>query len=179
LVFGKGESYGLELYAKKKYGKFNGWISYTLSFTNRTFDEIDFGQVFPAKQDRKHEVSIVGIYQLSPRWTLSATWVYYTGNAVTFPSGKYVVDNHIVSFYTERNGYRMPDYHRLDLGATWIQKKTARYESSWSFSVYNAYNRYNAYSVSFRQSETDPSVTEAVKLSLFPIIPSVTYSFKF
>jgi hypothetical protein len=179
LVFGKGQSYGLELYAKKRYGRLNGWISYTLSFTDRTFADIDQGQPFPAKQDRRHEVSVVGIYQISPRWTLSGTWVYYTGNAVTFPSDKYLVDNRIITFYTERNGYRMPDYHRLDLAATWIQKKTERFESSWSFSVYNVYNRMNAYSISFRPSETDPTKTEVVKLSLFPVIPSVTYTFKF
>ena len=179
LVFGKGKSYGIELYAKKRYGRFNGWISYTLSFTDRTFADIDMGQMFPAKQDRRHEVSIVGIYQLSPRLTLSGTWVYYTGNAVTFPSGKYLVDNRIISYYSERNGYRMPDYHRLDLAATWIQKKTKRFESSWSFSVYNVYNRMNAYSISFRPSETNPDQTEVVKLSLFPVLPSVTYTFKF
>ena len=179
LVFGKGKSYGIELYAKKRYGKFNGWVSYTLSFTDRTFADIDQGQMFPAKQDRRHEVSIVGIYQLSPRLTLSGTWVYYTGNAVTFPSGKYLVDNRIITYYTERNGYRMPDYHRLDLAATWIQKKTKRFESSWSLSVYNVYNRMNAYSISFRPSETIPNQTEVVKLSLFPVLPSVTYTFKF
>ena len=179
LVFGKGTSYGVELYAKKRYGRLNGWVSYTLSFTDRTFNDIDAAQPFPAKQDRRHEVSIVAIYQLTPKWTLSGTWVYYTGNAVTFPSGKYLVDNRIISFYTERNGYRMPDYHRLDLAATWVSKKTKKFESAWSLSVYNAYNRYNAYSISFRQSETNPDQTEAVKLSLFPIIPSVTYTFKF
>jgi hypothetical protein len=179
LVFGKGKSYGLELYAKKRYGKLNGWVSYTLSFTDRTFDDIDQGQVFPAKQDRRHEISIVGIYQLTPKLTLSGTWVYYTGNAVSFPSGKYLVDNRIISFYTERNGYRMPDYHRLDLAATWIRKKRDKYESAWSFSVYNVYNRMNEYSISFRPSETVPGQTEVVKLSLFPIIPSITYTFKF
>ena len=179
LVFGKGKSYGIELFAKKKYGKFNGWVSYTLAFTDRTFPEIDRGQVFPAKQDRRHEISVVGIYQVSPRLTLSGTWVYYTGNAVTFPSGKYLVDNRIISYYTERNGYRMPDYHRLDVAATWIQKKTKRFESSWSFSVYNVYNRMNAYSISFRPSATVPNQTEVVKLTLFPVIPSITYSFKF
>ena len=179
LVFGKGKSYGIELFAKKKYGKFNGWVSYTLAFTDRTFPEIDLGQVFPAKQDRRHEISVVGIYQVSPRLTLSGTWVYYTGNAVTFPSGKYLVDNRIVSYYTERNGYRMPDYHRLDVAATWIRKKTKRFESSWSFSVYNVYDRMNAYSISFRPSTTVPNQTEVVKLTLFQIIPSITYSFKF
>jgi hypothetical protein len=179
LVFGKGKSYGIELYARKRYGKFNGWISYTLSFTDRTFADIDMGQPFPAKQDRRHELSVVGIYQVTPRLSLSGTWVYYTGNAVTFPSGKYLVDNRIITFYTERNGYRMPDYHRLDLAATWVQKKTRRFESSWSFSVYNVYNRMNAYSISFRPSTTVANQTEVVKLSLFPVIPSITYSFKF
>jgi hypothetical protein len=179
LVFGKGSSYGLELYAKKTSGKFNGWISYTLSFTNREFADIDQGLPFPAKQDRRHELSVVGIYQLSPRLALSGTWVYNTGNAVTFPSGKYLVDNRIITFYTERNGYRMPDYHRLDLAATWVQKKTKRFESSWSISVYNVYNRMNAYSISFRPSETNPDQTEVVKLSLFPVLPSVSYTFKF
>lgn len=179
LVFGKGKSYGIEMYAKKRYGRFNGWISYTLSYTDRTFADIDAGKTFPAKQDRRHEVSVVGIYQLNPRWSLSATWIYYTGNAVTFPSGKYLADNRIVYYYTERNGYRMPDYHRMDVAATWIHKKTAKFESSFNFSIYNVYNRLNAYSISFRQSETNPDQTEAVKLSLFPIIPSVTYTFKF
>jgi len=179
LVFGKGTSYGLELYLKKRFGKLNGWLSYTLSYTNREFDEIDNGKMFPAKQDRRHEISIVGIYELSPKWTFSATWVYYTGNAVTFPSGKYKIDGQIISFYSERNGYRMPAYHRLDLAVTWQRKKTAKFESAWNFSVYNAYNRYNAYSISFRQNEDDPSKTEAVKLSLFPIIPSISYTFKF
>lgn len=179
LVFGKGKAYGLEIYAKKTYGKLNGWISYTLSYTDRTFEEIDLGQPFPAKQDRRHEASIVAIYQLTPQWTLSGTWVYYTGNAVTFPSGKYMVDNRIISFYSERNGYRMPDYHRLDIAATWNRKKHKKFESSWTFSIYNVYNRYNAYSISFRPSETNPDQTEAVKLSLFPIIPSISYNFKF
>jgi hypothetical protein len=90
-----------------------------------------------------------------------------------------MADNRIVYYYTERNGYRMPDYHRMDVAATWIHKKTAKFESSFNFSIYNVYNRLNAYSISFRQSETNPDQTEAVKLSLFPIIPSVTYTFKF
>lgn len=179
ILFGEGRAYGLELYLKKKYGRFNGWISYTLSRTERKFDEINNGTYFPAKQDRTHDISIVGIYELNKRWTLSATWIYYTGNAVTFPSGKYEIDGKTMLLYTERNAGRMPAYHRLDLGATWIVKKTAKFESSWNFSLYNAYGQKNAYTISFREDANDPTKTEAVQTYLFRFIPSVTYNFKF
>ena len=179
LLFGKGRAYGLELLFKKKYGKFNGWVSYTLSRTERKFDEINNGNYFPAKQDRTHDISIVGIYELSKKWTFSATWVYNTGNAVTFPVGKYQVDGETKFYYTERNASRMPAYHRLDIGATWIKKKTDKFESSWTFSLYNAYGHDNAYTITFRDSESDPSKTEAVQTTLFKFIPSFTYNFKF
>jgi hypothetical protein len=179
ILFGKGRAYGLEFFLKKKYGKFNGWISYTLSRTERKFDEINNGNYFPAKQDRTHDLSVVGIYELNKRWTFSATWVYYTGNAVTFPTGKYMIDGKTRFYYSDRNANRMPAYHRLDLGATWINKKTKKIESSWTFSLYNAYGQDNAYSISFRDSETDPTKTEAVQTTLFKMIPSITYNFKF
>ena len=121
----------------------------------------------------------MAIYELSKRWTLSATWIYYTGNAVTFPSGKYEVAGQIVYYYTERNGYRMPDYHRLDIGATWQRKKTEKFESSWSFSLYNAYGRKNAFSITFREDPDDPAKTQAVQTTLFRWIPSFTYNIKF
>jgi hypothetical protein len=179
LLFGKGRAYGLELLFKKKYGKFNGWVSYTLSRTERKFDEINNGNYYPAKQDRTHDISIVGIYEISRRWTLSATWVYNTGNAVTFPAGKYQVDGETKFYYTERNASRMPAYHRLDIGATWIRKKTDKFESSWTFSLYNAYGHDNAYTITFRDSKSDPSKTEAVQTTLFKFVPSFTYNFKF
>ncbi|MBT3242126.1 MAG: TonB-dependent receptor [Bacteroidetes bacterium] len=179
LVFGEGRSYGLELYVKKRTGKLTGWVSYTLSRTEKSFDEIDNGAWFPARHDRTHDFSITGIYQINPKMSFSASWVYYTGDAVTFPSGKYFVDSQLVNMYTERNGYRMPEYHRLDLGLNLITKKRDRYESSWNFSIYNAYARENAYSISFIQSEDDPNVTIAEQLSLFKIVPSVTWNFKF
>jgi hypothetical protein len=182
LLFGKGRAYGIEFLLKKKYGRLNGWVGYTFSRTEKKIAGINNGEYYPAKQDRMHDVSIVGIYNISPLLTLSATWVYYTGNAVTFPSGKYEIDGEIINYYSERNGYRMPDYHRLDLGVTWQKKKkskTARGESSWTFSLYNAYGRQNAYTIKFRESESDPSRTEAVQTSLFRWIPSVTYNFKF
>jgi hypothetical protein len=151
----------------------------------RQFDQINqitpnsIGIPFPARQDRRHDVSVVCMYDLSRKLKISATWVFNTGNAVTFPNGKYVIDGKTIGYYTQRNGYRMPDYHRLDLGLTWIRKQTAKFESSWNFSVYNAYGRENAYFISFRQSKEDPDQTEAVQISLFKIIPSVSYKFKF
>jgi len=179
LLFGKGRAYGLELFLKKRYGDFNGWLGYTLSRTERTFEGIDNGKYFPAKQDRTHDVSAVGLYKINKRWSLSATFVYNTGNAVTYPEGKYRIDGLTQFYYSERNGYRMPDYHRLDLGATLEGKPGRKYQSSWSFGLYNAYNRHNAYIVEFRDKTDDPSKTEAVQTALFGIIPSVSWNFKF
>jgi hypothetical protein len=179
ILFGHGRAYGLELFMKKKYGKFNGWVSYTLSRTERKFNEINNSNYFPAKQDRTHDISIVGIYELSKRWTLSATWVYNTGNAVTFPTGKYEIDGTTLFYYSDRNANRMPAYHRLDIGATWIKKKTDKFESSWTFSLYNAYGHDNPYTITFRESKSDPTKTEAVQTTLFKFIPSFTYNFKF
>ena len=179
LLYGKGRAYGLELFFKKKVGKFTGWVSYTLSRTELKIDGVNMDKWYPAKQDRTHDISLVGIYQASRKWTLSATWVYYTGNAVTFPSGKYQVDGQTAFYYTERNGYRMPAYHRMDVAATLLGKKTKKFESSWTFSVYNLYGRENAYSIIFQNDPSDPTKTQAVQYALFRFIPSVTYNFKF
>jgi hypothetical protein len=179
LVYGTGRAYGIELLARKKIGKLTGWIGYTLSRTERKFDGINNGNYYPARQDRTHDISIVAMYALSPKLAVSANWVYYTGNAVTFPSGKYEIEGQTVNYYSERNGYRMPAYHRLDLGLTWYRKNTETYESNWNFSIYNAYARRNAYTINFRDSETNPGTTEAVKLSLFRLVPSITYNFHF
>lgn len=179
LLYGEGRAYGLELFLKKRLGDFNGWIGYTISRTERRFEEISNGSFFPSKQDRLHDVSVVAIYSASPRWSFSGTFVYNTGNAITFPSGKYQLDGKTVFYYTERNGYRMPDYHRLDLSATLEGKASRKYKSSWTFGLYNAYNRHNAYIIDFRDNPDDPSRTEAVQTALFGIIPSVTWNFKF
>lgn len=179
LLYGKGRAYGAEFYIKKKTGRLTGWLSYTLAKTERLIEGINEGKWYNAKQDRTHDISIVGMYQLTPKWNLSANWVYYTGNAVTFPSGKYAINGVTTYLYTERNGYRMPAYHRLDLGATYESKRTGRFQSSWSFSLYNAYGRENAYTITFRDNETDKTKTEAVQTALFKWIPSVTYNFKF
>jgi hypothetical protein len=175
LLTGKGTSYGAEFLIRKKYGAFTGWIGYTLSKTQSTFDQINGGNPFNARQDRTHDISIVGIYEFNETWTFAATWVYNTGNAVTFPSGNYWVDGRLVPYYTERNGYRMPAYHRLDLSATWTLGK----HSDLNFSIYNAYDRWNAYSILFRQDPKDPTKTQALQITFFPIIPSVTYNFAF
>jgi hypothetical protein len=176
LVYGTGYSYGAEFLLRKKTGKFTGWLGYTWSKTMREFDEINDGNPFPARQDRTHDISIVGMYDLNKKWDFSASWVYYTGDAVTFPSGSYVVDGNLVPLYTERNGYRLPDYHRLDLSATYFGKNP---DSNLNISLYNAYGRKNVYSIDFQPSETNPGTQEAVKTYLFQWVPSVTYNFKF
>jgi len=179
LLYGRGRAYGVELFLKKKFGKFNGWVGYTLSKTERQFDAINNARWFNAKQDRTHDLSLVGIYKVSSRWTFSSVFVYNTGNAVTFPSGKYQINGRTVYYYTEKNGYRMPDYHRLDLSATFEGKPGRKLQSSWSFGIYNVYNRKNAFSIDFKDNEDDQTRTEAVRTTLFGIIPSVTWNFKF
>jgi len=179
LVFGKGKAYGLELYFKKKYGKLNGWISYTLSRTERQFTGVNNDSWYPANQDRTHNLSIVGIYKLNEKWTFSADFVYYSGNAVTWPSGKYEVNGQVAFLYTDRNSYRMPAYNRLDVGATLQGKKTKKFDSNWNFSIYNLYGRENPYSISFQQDPDNPSKTQAIQYALFRWVPSITYNFYF
>jgi hypothetical protein len=179
LLFGKGRAYGIEWLLKKKSGKFTGWLSYTLAKTEKKINGINENKWYNARQDRTHEISVVGSYQISSKWTLSANWVFYTGDAVTFPAGKYRLNDQTIFYYTERNASRMPDYHRLDLGATLELKKKKRWSSELSFSLYNAYGRENAYAINFRDSEDDPNKTEAVQFALFRFIPSISYNFKF
>ncbi len=179
LLYGDGEAYGAEFLIKKTQGRLTGWIGYTLSRTLRQIDGINNDDPFPARQDRIHDVSLVAVYDVSPKLSLSMNFVYYTGDAVTFPAGRYTIDGVVTPYYTERNQGRMPDYHRLDLGTTWYNKKTEKFESSWSFSLYNAYGRQNAFSIAFEPSEDDPNVTQAVQTALFRWVPSVTYNFKF
>ena len=179
LLSGEGRAYGIELLLRKKTGRFTGWAGYTLSRTERKINQINNGNWYAARQDRTHDISLVGMYDLTKRWTISGTWVYNTGNAVTFPTGKYTIDNQVFFSYTDRNAYRMPAYHRLDIGATYTKKRSDRRESSWSFSLYNAYGRQNAYSIDFEEDPNDASKTQAVKTSLFRWVPSITYNFKF
>lgn len=179
LLYGKGRAYGLELMFKKNTGKFTGWVSYTLSKTERKIEGINDDNWYNARQDKTHDLSVVAIYDISKRWSISGLFVFSTGNAATFPSGKYEVDGQSVLYYTERNGYRMPNYHRLDIGATYTKEHKRKYESSWNFSIYNVYGRQNAYTITFAPSKTDASKIVATQTSLFRWIPSITYNFKF
>ncbi|SDT63254.1 TonB-dependent Receptor Plug Domain [Mucilaginibacter mallensis] len=180
LVYGSGRAYGLELFLKKKYGRFNGWVGYTLSKTEDKFAAINNGSYFAAPQDRTHDLSVVGIYQLTKRWSLSGTFVYSTGQAVTYPTGKYEVGGLTTFSYSGRDGYREPATNRLDIGATFEGKKHKKFHSSWTFSIYNLYGSREPYSITFRDSKTVPNTTEAVETSIFATpIPSVTWNFKF
>ncbi len=179
LLFGRGYSYGAEFYLKKNVGRLNGWIAYTWSKTEREFDNIDHGDPYPANWDRTHDMTLVGIYEITKKWTLSGTFVFRTGNAVTYPVGKYRAEGQIVNLYSGRNNDRYPDYHRLDLGVTKKFKSTKKFESSLNLSVYNVYGRKNPFSITFREAEDNPNQTEAVKIALFSVIPSLTYNFKF
>lgn len=179
LLYGEGRAYGLELTLKKKIGKLTGWIGYTLSRTERKIEGINNNNWYAARQDRTHDLSIVGVYQLSERWSLSALFVYTTGNAVTFPSGKYQIGGQTRFYYTERNGYRMPSYHRMDVSATLEGKPGKRFQSSWNFGLYNVYGRENAYIIQFRDNPDNANETQALQFALFRFVPSVTYNFKF
>lgn len=186
---GKGWSYGNEIYLEKKKGKLTGWIGYTLSWTWRQFDEINNGNKFPARYDRRHNASVVAMYKISERLTLSAAWVYATGNAVTLPSGRFVFQDigtskpGYIPEFMPRNSFRMPDSHRLDIGLVW-RLNPKHGTSDLTFSIYNVYNRRNPYFIYFaRLKEPDGQYTaqefRAKQVSLFPIIPSITYNFKF
>lgn len=179
LLFGIGRAYGIELLLKKKSGKFTGWVGYTLSRTEKKIDQINNNEWYRARQDRLHDISIVGIYDINKSLTVSATFVYSTGNAVTFPTGKYTLDDEVIFVYSNRNADRMPAYHRMDIALTYNIKKRKRWESSWNFSIYNVYAQRNPYLIDFRQSAKDPSKTEVVQTTLFRIVPSITYNFKF
>jgi len=183
-VYGKGWSYGAELYIKKRLGKTTGWIGYTLSWTKRKFPDINQGQTYFAKYDRRHDISIVVTQEIGKRWTISAVWVYATGNAITLPLSRYFISGSVIQEYSARNAFRMPAYHRLDISATWEgkQKEGKKFHSSWSFGVYNVYSRMNPYYIYFQTTGNllDFNLkTVAKQVSLFPIIPSVTWNFKF
>jgi hypothetical protein len=197
LVFGNGYSYGAELFIKKRTGKLTGWVGYTWSKTMRKFPAINQGEEFPSRWDRRNDVSIVLGYELNKRWTFGGTFVYSTGQAATLPVQRYWIEGRLVSQFTERNGFRMAPYHRLDLAATLLNKDTKKvkdpvsgeeklvprkYRSSWTFSIYNVYNRANPYFIYF---DTEGTVgdgdlrTVAKQISLFSLLPSVTWNFHF
>ncbi|WP_419495425.1 TonB-dependent receptor [Chryseobacterium bernardetii] len=179
LLFGKGRAYGLELIAKKKSGKLTGWISYTLSKTERKINGINNNQWYNARMDKTHDLSVVATYQLNPKWTLSGLFLYSTGNAVTFPIGKYELNGQTIFQYNSRNADRMPAYHRMDLSATYEPESNKRFRGSWTFGIYNLYGRQNAYTITFEDNPNNPGTTRAMQTSLFRWVPNITYNFKF
>ena len=178
LLGGKGRAYGLELCAHKNKGRLTGWVSYTLSWSENKIEGINGGAWYTAANDRRHDLAVVGIFQLSPFWELSSTWRYNTGQALTAPSAKYDIDGTTYYYYAERNGYRAPDYHRLDLSATYT-KTSGRTKRIWSFGLYNAYGRYNPFTIRFKNDEQSPTGTIAEQTSLFSFVPSVSFTLKY
>jgi hypothetical protein len=211
-TLGTGQAYGAEFFLKKKAGKFNGWIGYTLSWTTENFPDLNNGQTFYAKYDRRNDISVVANYVLNDRWTFSGVFVYATGNALTMPDAWYIIEGQLVEEYGARDGYRLAPYDRLDLAATYTtdpKKRTLRYErrwanrhggdstttfvdnrpawrknlhTSWSFSVYNVYDRYNPYFIYLAVSGNVYNNTltiQAKQVSLFPVLPSVSWNFDF
>jgi len=176
VVSGKGWSYGAELFIQKKKGKFTGMFGYTLSWTNRRFDALNNGETFPYRYDRRHDIKVAGVYNISSRLQVSAEWVYGTGNAITIPVAAYNATNgQKLTIYSARNGYRMPAYHRGDISVkyTTVRKRSER---AWVLSVYNVYDRRNPFYI--YEQEVN-GVNSFKQVSLFPVIPSISYQFKF
>ena len=178
ILGGKGRAYGLELCAHKNKGLLTGWVSYTLSWSDNKIEGINGGKWYTASNDRRHDLSVVGMYKLSNKWEFAATWHYNTGQALTAPSGKYDMSGSTFYYYHERNGYRAPACHRLDISATYT-KKHGRATHIWSFGIYNAYNHYNPYVIQFLNDDDKPSGTKVEQTSLFGIIPSVSFTIKY
>ena len=180
-VYGRGYSYGAELFIKKRYGDLSGWIGYTWSKTMRVFDDINNGEPFPAKFDRRHDLSVVASYELNKRWSFSGTFVYGTGNAFTMPESFYLIEGNIISEYGARNAYRLAPYHRMDLAVVLKGKETQKFSSDWIFAVYNVYSRLNPYFIYFETEGnlfSGNNTIKAKQVSIFPIIPSITWNFK-
>ena len=177
VLSGRGRGYGAELCLRKNEGRLTGWLAYTLSWSQTRIPGINGGRWYTAGNDRRHDVDLVVAYRLSPRWTLNATWLFNSGQAFTAPSGKYVVEDNYIYYYAERNGYRAPAYHRLDVGATWSrQRRHIRHELN--LSIYNLYNHYNPFLIHFEDSDNGAR-TRAVQYSLFGILPSIAYTLRF
>ncbi len=182
---GGANAYGLELMIKKQTGKLTGWISYTYSVAKRDIPEINNGEIYPASYDHPNDLSIVVSYEILPRLNASANWIYTTGSPRTMPTGRYMYGNTVLPVYSARNGVRIPDYHRGDISITYDFRKERkngkpkRFQSSLNFSIYNVYNRHNTYSINFVDDDDNPGQKIAEKTYLFPILPTLTYNFKF
>ncbi len=183
-VFGKGWSYGAEFFVNKVKGRLTGWVGYTLSYTWRRFNDLNDGNKYPSRYDRRHDLSVVGTYALTKKWKLSSVFVYGSGQATSLPERFYFVNGVLTQEFSTINKYRLAPYHRLDFSATYNPqpKKPRKYQSYWVFSIYNVYSRLNPYFVYYDQEgsvATNDLKVSAKQVSLFPIIPSVTWNCKF
>jgi len=183
---GVGEAYGLELMLRKNTGAFTGWVSYTYSRSHRKVETVNNNEWYSAPSDRPHNVNIVLSYDITKRINLSGSWTYSSGIPVTYPEARFVIPGGIFSVndthlpvYGKRNTYRLPDYHRLDIAATFELKKHGRYSHDLNVSLYNAYGRHNPWYITFSQEEGQPNNWYAEAIYLFSVVPSVTYNFKF
>jgi hypothetical protein len=185
LLEGSGRAYGLELMARKTMGKITGWASYTYSRTERLVDgeypeeRINGGKYFPSNFDKPHDLTLVGNIDFTKRLSFSANFTYSTGRPVTYPTSQYVVDGLLIVKYSDRNQYRIPDYHRLDLSFTleWNHRRNKKWHGNYNFSIYNIYSRRNAYSVFFKAQGRNP---QAFRLAVLgSAFPSFSYNFKF
>jgi hypothetical protein len=196
LVFGRGYSYGAEFFIKKRMGDFSGWVGYTWAKTMRIFEEVNNGKAYPTRWDRRHDLNVVLMYTLSPRVDLGFVFVYATGNAITLPVSRYFFEGNLVEVYGERNSFRMAPYHRADFSLNvkgklmrsrfdaelnQVVEEPRKFRSSWNFSVYNLYNRMNPYFIYFATKDNNNGGFQitARQVSLFPILPSITWNFEF
>ncbi|MEP6595405.1 MAG: TonB-dependent receptor, partial [Ginsengibacter sp.] len=187
LTFGKGNSYGAEIFIKKNAGKLTGWLSYTLSWTNQKFDSLNYGREFPFTYDKRHNLSLVGTYDFNNRWTFSSAFIFTSGGAFTLPTGRAAVygDGSLYDGtyydYSGRNNYRFRPYHRLDVSAIYHKPKKIfgkKYDSELVISIYNIYSRRNPYFIYLNKDIVTGQV-QAKEVSLLPVIPSLSYNFKF
>jgi outer membrane receptor protein involved in Fe transport len=183
-VFGKGWSYGAEFFVNKVKGRLTGWVGYTLSWTWRQFKDLNDGLKYPSRNDRRHDLSVVANYELNKKWKLSSVFVYGTGAAISVPERFYLVGGVLTQEYSRINAYRMAAYHRIDIAATYTpkRKENSKFNSNWVFSIYNIYSRQNPYFIYYDQegsAATGDLKVSAKQVSLFPIIPSITWNIKF
>jgi hypothetical protein len=181
LRFGKGWSYGAEIFLKKNQGRFGGWISYTYSRSWRKVNQINSGDKYPAPYDKPHNFNIVLNYKMSKRIESSLTWVYLTGTPVTFPTGRFIVSGTLIPIYSSRNSYRYPDYHRLDMSVTLKarEKPAKKWQGELTLAVYNAYGRKNTWTITFERRIGTSYELYAEKTYIFSVVPALSYNFKF
>ncbi len=195
ILNGEARAYGLEVLFRKNEGRFQGWLAYTLAKSEQrtpgripTFDNgrsnretgINLGEWYNTPYDKRHDVALFGNYELNKRWSFSGNFIYQTGQPVNFPVAQFEFQGIVAPLFGPRNSQRLPDYHRLDLSATLTPRGNTdrKFQGQWVFSIYNIYNRRNAASINFRRNQ-DTGVNEAIRTSIFGIVPSVTYNFKF